>query len=149
MPTVNQGRTGMTETQQRSARISHFIPYFVTFVLNSKSRHAAAPHHLRCWCIHKTGLIRGFIRNYELWSKRETLQGLLTCSPVTLCPGGWKMCSVIPLKCRYRRLCLPGPDHAVEFLPVAFTTGAGCVAPHCACAENGPYPFKYSDNIML
>lgn len=118
----------------------HFMNYFVTFVLNSRSRHAAS-HHLRCWCAHHTGLIDGVIEAYKLWNAKQRRRiGFLTCSPITLCPAGCKMCSIIPLECSHRRLRLSAPNHAVEFLPVAFTTGAGSVALHCACACNGPAP---------
>ena len=86
---------------------------------------------------------------YTLKRRGDTARASYLFSSHSL--SGWvKNVQCNPLKCRYRRLRLPGPDHAVEFLPVAFTTGAGSVAPHCACAENnGPDPFKYSDNIML
>lgn len=62
---------------------------------------------------------------------------------------GVNMCSLILMKCRYCRLRLSPLDHAVEFHPVAFTTGAGSVAPHCACAYNGLDNIIYHLKIVL
>lgn len=93
-----------TQAEPRRVQTVHFIAYFVTFVLNSKSRHAA-PHHLRCWCIHQTGLLHDVIRHYKLWSEREMRLGLPTCSPVTLCPVGCKYVQFNP----YEVQVLPPP----------------------------------------